>query len=83
MSRDDNEDSESLYTTASEYDNSAYNISNPGDDGYDDEEFDDIDPDFEEHVDSAPSAKGTKMFKLTYVAFGCSFYYFLNAKSTN
>lgn len=54
-SRDDNSDNDSLYTTASDYNSSAFRTLSGHDDGYDDDDdFDDIDPDFEDHVGHAP-----------------------------
>ncbi|XP_066912924.1 nostrin-like isoform X2 [Clytia hemisphaerica] len=57
--RDENED-ESLYTAAmpADYNNSTYGRLSSGGDGDFDDEFDDIDPEFEEHVDSVNTTGG-------------------------
>lgn len=65
IQRNENEDAENLYTVAVDYNSQAYgSLSNHGDDDFDDEEFDDIDPEFEENVDSTPATKGLKIIIL-------------------
>ena len=69
VQRNEDEDAENLYTVATDYNSQTYgSLSNHGDDDYDDEEFDDIDPEFEENVDSiAPVA--SKGLKITFSMF--------------